>query len=565
MLLAERISAGDSATTLDAAFQTGLRALGDADWRGACAAYRGAVGQRPDCAEAWEGLAEGAWWVPDLETIFEARERAYELYRERGDGLSAARMATWLAMDSLELRGQDAIANGWLQIAYRLLQGHHDTEEYGWLLMLHGRTHLISGDAVAARRRVARAVALAAQHKMADLEALSVSLEGLARLGTGDIRGGVRCLDKAAAIVMSGEVHNLTAEALTLCQLMAGCERIKDYDRARQWCARVKQVSEARTFPALLAVCRPHYASILMWQGRWQEAEEQLEAAGRELVEFMPPFVAEATVRLADLRGRQGRWDEAETLFEQVEGHGATYLGLAEVTAAKGDLQSAVDLLERHLRQVPAADSLERAPAMELLVRCLAGLGDFAGAEERLGELREIARGVGTHSLRASAAFAEGVLATFAGDWESAQRFLEDSVDLFERGGAPFESARARIALAEALVSRQRLDVAAREAEIARETLSGIGALKELERADKVLATVRAMRTNGTSRDGLTAREGEILTLLSHGRSNQEIAADLVLSVRTVERHISNIYQKLGLEGRTARTAAAAYAHRLNP
>jgi DNA-binding NarL/FixJ family response regulator len=60
--------------------------------------------------------------------------------------------------------------------------------------------------------------------------------------------------------------------------------------------------------------------------------------------------------------------------------------------------------------------------------------------------------------------------------------------------------------------------------------------------------------------NGITAREGEVLWLIAAGRTNQEIADDLVLSVRTVERHISTIYEKLGLHGRSARASAAAVA-----
>jgi ATP/maltotriose-dependent transcriptional regulator MalT len=59
---------------------------------------------------------------------------------------------------------------------------------------------------------------------------------------------------------------------------------------------------------------------------------------------------------------------------------------------------------------------------------------------------------------------------------------------------------------------------------------------------------------------GLTPREIEVLRLITAGKSNQEIANELTLSVRTVERHISNIYEKVGVYGNTARAAATAYA-----
>jgi DNA-binding NarL/FixJ family response regulator len=65
----------------------------------------------------------------------------------------------------------------------------------------------------------------------------------------------------------------------------------------------------------------------------------------------------------------------------------------------------------------------------------------------------------------------------------------------------------------------------------------------------------------------LTAREVEVLRLLAAGKSNREIAAEMVISIRTAERHIANIYEKIGAHGKTARAAATAFAfsHSLIP
>ena len=65
---------------------------------------------------------------------------------------------------------------------------------------------------------------------------------------------------------------------------------------------------------------------------------------------------------------------------------------------------------------------------------------------------------------------------------------------------------------------------------------------------------------SGHDRDALTAREREVLRLLAQGRSNDEIAGALFLSVRTVESHVAAAYRKIGVRGRTARAAATAYA-----
>ncbi|MGH2950035.1 MAG: response regulator transcription factor, partial [Solirubrobacteraceae bacterium] len=163
-------------------------------------------------------------------------------------------------------------------------------------------------------------------------------------------------------------------------------------------------------------------------------------------------------------------------------------------------------------------------------------------------ELRSIADAVATDAVRAPAALAEGLLAAAATDNQAARRSFEDAVDLYERSGAPFDAAGARFELARTLRALERYAAAEDEARSATRTLGRLGAA--LER-----------RTDGSyPADGLTLREREVLRLLAQGRSNQEIAAELVLSVRTVERHISNIYAKIGASGRTARAAAASYA-----
>ena len=61
---------------------------------------------------------------------------------------------------------------------------------------------------------------------------------------------------------------------------------------------------------------------------------------------------------------------------------------------------------------------------------------------------------------------------------------------------------------------------------------------------------------------GLTAREAEVLRLVASGQTNAQIAADLVLSERTVARHLSNIFTKLDVGSRTA-AAAYAFEHKL--
>ena len=83
--------------------------------------------------EALEGLGLAAWWLNLAEIVFDARERAFRAYRQRGDQKSAARMAVWLAWDSAAFRGEEGVAKGWLQRARRLLEGQPDSTEHAFL------------------------------------------------------------------------------------------------------------------------------------------------------------------------------------------------------------------------------------------------------------------------------------------------------------------------------------------------------------------------------------------------------------------------------------------------
>ena len=323
-----------------------------------------------------------------------------------------------------------------------------------------------------------------------DLEMLGLSLIGLARVAAGEIAEGMRELDQATAAAMAGELSGPHFAGAVCCHMIYACERVHDVERAAQWCETVRGFSEQWSVPQLFGFCRAHYASVLIWRGRWNDAEAELTAASRAFERGAPALVYEGILRLAELRRRQNRLEEAAELCERVAWHPAAQLCLAEIALDRDDAPGARDLVARHLRALPPGERLGRAPGLELAVRVHLALEDIEAAEAGVNDLGELADTAGTAPLRASVRFSRGLVARARGDSAEAKRNLEDAVDLWSRMRAPYELARGRIALAELALEAGRAEEATRELRQARAALDGISAPSELERAEALLARV---------------------------------------------------------------------------
>src|SRR6185369_5198412 len=117
------------------------------------------------------------------------------------------------------------------------------------------------------------AAALGRRHEDPDLEYLALSLEGLARVAAGEVSEGMQQLDEATAAVVAGEFSDPSAAGVTCCHLITACELVRDFDRAGQWCVRVRDYCKQWDHPPLFAVCRTQYAGVLISSGDWAAAE----------------------------------------------------------------------------------------------------------------------------------------------------------------------------------------------------------------------------------------------------------------------------------------------------
>jgi LuxR family maltose regulon positive regulatory protein len=538
----------------------GHAALSRGEWEAAHHAFESVL-RLEDRPDALEGLGLAAWWLDLADEVFDARERAYRGYRERNDSLGAARMAVWLAWDTAAFRGEQAVANGWLQRARRLLDGVPDAPEHAFLASRAGIWALLDdGDPHAALRLASDAVRVGQAIGAVDYEMVGRAVHGFAQVTAGAVVEGLQELDEVSAAVLAGEMRDRVLIGLACCYLIAACERVHDYERATQWCDRLKAFCKKVGFRPLFAVCRTQYAAVCMWRGAWDEAESELTSAADELAACRPAMTGEGLVRLGELRRRQGKLDEALALFDRVGAHPLASIGRANIMFDRGDPAGSADLAERHLRRLPASNRTERIAALELKVRACVEQGHLDEAKAAVAELHAIAEELQTPPLRAWAAFVAGLLAARAGETTAARTHLEDAVDLFNASGAPFETGRARVELARLLNALGRHDAAAQEARRAIDDLTPLRASLELTRAQAVLdglAVAPAATPVTEDRKGLTPREIEVLRLISDGLNNQAIAERLFISEHTVHRHVANTLTKLNVSSRSAAVATA--------
>jgi ATP/maltotriose-dependent transcriptional regulator MalT len=542
----------------------GDEALARGAWADARQAFETAL-RGHESPEALEGLGVAAWWLDLVDVVFDSRERAYRLYMNRGDLAAAARIAVWLAWDSWAFRGEDAVANGWLQRARRLLAGQPTCIERAWLEAREGSLCLLEeGDPERALGLADEAIRIAREARSPDLEMLGLAVRGLALVASGAVAEGMGNLDEVNTAVIAGELTDRVVIGLCGCYLIAACERVRDYDRAVQWCRRLKEFCTKWGLRPLFAVCRTQYASICLWRGTWIEAEQELCAASDELAASRPAMKGDALVRLAELRRRQGRLAEAAALVGQVPPHGSGLLERAELALDCDDSRGALEHIEQYLRHLPAPNRTDRAAGLELAVRACTDLQDWTEAKAALDELAGIAAMVATMPLQAAGCFASGYFALGNGKPDEARHCFEDACDLYSRCGAPFETGRARIQLARALGKLGRIDLAIEEARRAKTPLSELKAVLEAARAQSLLDEL--VKLQHTPRDAapatkdreLTRREVEVLRLVAEGLSNQTIAERLFVSDHTVHRHLANILNKLDARTRAAAVAQAA-------
>jgi ATP/maltotriose-dependent transcriptional regulator MalT len=156
--------------------------------------------------------------------------------------------------------------------------------------------------------------------------------------------------------------------------------------------------------------------------------------------------------------------------------------------------------------------------------------------------------------LVAVASHTGGSVLVADGEAGRALPMLRAALTTWQQLGAPYESAHERALIGVACRQLGDEEAARLEFDQARTMFEALGAAPDVAAID---ALVDATESEKPLPDGLTAREAEVLKLVTAGLSNHDIAVQLVVSDHTVRRHLQNIFAKVGVSSRAAATAYA--------
>ena len=537
--------------TREDALERGREALRERSWLDAFhhlsfADGRGAL----PADDLWE-LADAAYLTGHDDEAIELLERTHRAFLDADRPRSAARCAFWLGFQLAD-RGELAQATGWFGRAQRLLA--HEREacvENGYLLVPVVQRQLSAGDAEAAYAAAQEAAALGRRFDDTDLFALGLHGQGRARLRAGRVDEGLALLDEAMLAVTGDELSPIVA-GIVYCSVIGACHEVYALRRAHEWTAALTRWCEAQ--PDLVPFsgqCRIHRSEVMRFRGAWHEALEEARSAQNRAERGEPPRVsAAAWYQTGELHRLLGQFDHAEAAYRRSAELGREpQPGLALLWWAQGASDDALAAIER----VAGEASLphQRSRLLPAYLHLMLEAGRFDEASDALTELHRLAETYRTDVLNATVAEGRGALALAQGDAHAAAPDLRTALQTWQALGAPYESARTRERIAAACRAAGDTATADLELDAARTTYVRLGAAPDLARLDE------AARGDDEGPRGLTQREREVLRWVAAGSTNPAIAQALGISRRTVDRHVSNIFDKLGVSSRAAATACA--------
>src|SRR5918993_1781451 len=482
----------------------------------------------------------------------DALTRAHEAYLGADDPSGAIRCAAWLGMELMSL-GDRARSAGWFARAQRLVEVDPAAGPgQGFLLIPEALGALYAGDGARAADAFERAAVFAHRFGDPDLIALSHLGQGQAKIMIGDPEAGLLMLDEIMVAVTAGETSPLPS-GIVYCAVLQCCRLAFDLRRAHEWTRALDHWCEARPdMVAFSGQCQAHRAALFVLHGAWSDALAAAASAQERSARGDRDGHFSAWYQNGEVHRLLGELDVAEASYEQAAQTGfQPQPGLAMLRLAQGRTKLAQSLIRA---AIDSADPAERRWMLPAVVEIELAAGDLPAARKVADELGALS----TSSMpmtQAIAGQAEAAVRLDEGDASGALRAARRAWAHWRDLDVPYEAARCRVLAARACRALGDEPSAAMELDAARAVFAELGARHDLHSTEALIAA-EARGTVG----GLTPREVEVLRLVAAGKTNRLIALELYLSEKTVARHLSNIFAKLGVSSRAAATAFA-YQH----
>ena len=550
------LSTPDVGTVSDAIKQ-GRDAVLRRAWARAFQAFARADRLRPLGPQDLEHRAVAAYMLGRNDDHLECMKRAHRAHQHAGDLPRAARCAFWAGIN-FAVRGRASQAAGWFGRARRLAnRAARDSVEHGYLVVPTVLGLAAERDWKGVTEAAKKAERLAERHGEADLFALAAHERGHALVRLGRVEEGLRLIDEVMVSVTAGELSPIVT-GLVYCSVIAYCHDMFQLGRAQAWTQALAGWCEQQ--PEMVAhtgQCLVHRAEVSLLRGDWRLALQEAQRAKAQFAKAMnSSAVGHALYRQGEVHRVQARFERAEAAYLEAARSGyEPQPGLALLRLVQGRTAAAAGMIRRALAET--TDAVRRAILLPASVEIFLTEGNTGQARVACTELEQLCKGRRSALLDALAAHSRGALELAQEKPHAALGTLRRAFEAWRQLEVPYEAARVRVLIGKACRILADEETAALELDAARRAFSEMRAAGDLARVDAL-----ARATASGAGHGLSKRELEVLRYVAAGRSNKAIARDLALSNRTVDRHLSNIFDKLGLSSRSAATAFA-YRNRL--
>lgn len=546
----------------------GRRLYEAGSWTSALEAFERADSAAPLAGSDLMLTAFSAYLLGREERSIDLLGRAFREFLRTHDDAAAARAAFWLSFTH-DTRGDRAQAEAWGRRLAGIIDEAGLTAERALLLSGLGHRSLASPDAADTRRALElsrEALAIARPARDTDTEVFSRLSAGWALLRLGRTTEGLGELDEAMATVASDEVRTPIVNGVAYCSVISASLWADDVARAREWTAvATAWCDRSPELVPFRGQCLVHRSQVKTLDGDWPGALEEALRAARRL---LPADAGLASYQLGEVHRLAGRFAEAEDAYRLANSAGRRpEPGLMLLRLAQGRTDAAAVTARRLDTELTRRS--EREEFLPAFVEVMAAAGDadaaLEGAEElaRIADRAERERPGRAAVPRARALAAEGTALCAAGEASRAVPALRDASLAWHDLGMPYLEARARAVLGRCYAALGDDEAAVLEVDAARTAFERLGAAPDVAALPTSPDGTTTAAAHAPSPAGpLTEREVEVMRLVAEGLTNRAIANRLVLSEKTVARHLANIYAKLGIASRAAATAYA-YDHRL--